>query len=106
MNFFFFCYIFYLTYASKVRGTCIIVPYNDGSKAPIRLSGRGRSCLAFARSGMFGLGIAPKEKLSRLFNPVSKEIRLVPGKVVMVATQLTNYVIITHFLSFFGYKQT
>ena len=28
-------------------------------------------CLAFVRSGMFGLGIAPKEKLSRLFNPVS-----------------------------------
>ena len=51
-------------YASKVRATCIILPYNDGSKAPIRLSGRGRSCLAFVRSGMFGLGIAPKEKLS------------------------------------------
>ena len=40
-------------------------------QAPIRLSGRGSSCLAFARSGMFGLGIAPKEKGSRLFNPVS-----------------------------------
>ena len=58
-------------YASKVRAECIIVPYNDGSKAPIRLSGRGRSCLAFVRSGTFGLGIAPKEELSRLFNPVS-----------------------------------
>ena len=58
-------------YASKVRAACIIVPYNDGFEAPIRLSGRGRSCLAFVRSGMFGLGIAPKEKLSRLFNPVS-----------------------------------
>ena len=40
-------------------------------QAPIRLSGRGSSYLAFARSGMFGLGIAPKEKVSRLFNPVS-----------------------------------
>ena len=29
------------------------------------------SCLAFVRSGMFGLVIAPKEKLSRLFNAVS-----------------------------------
>ena len=67
----FLCYIFYLTYAGKVRSACIIVLYNDGLKAPIRLSGRGRSCLAFARFGMFGLGIAPKRKLSYLFNPVS-----------------------------------
>ena len=65
-----FCYIFYLTYASKVKTVSIIVPYKDGSKAPICLSVRGRSCLAFARSGIFGLDIAPKEKLSRLFNPV------------------------------------
>ena len=64
-------YIFYITYASKVRATCIIVPYNDSSKAPIRLPARGRSCLAFAKFGMCGLGIARKEKLSRLFNPVS-----------------------------------
>ena len=65
------CYIFYLMYASKVRAACIIVPYNDGSKSPIRLSARGRSCVAFGRSRMFGLDIAPKEKLSRQFNPVS-----------------------------------
>ena len=58
-------------YASKVRAGCIIIPYNDGSKAPIQLWGRGRSCLAYARSRMFGLGIAPKERLSRLFNLVS-----------------------------------
>ena len=49
----------------------MIVQYNDGSKAPIRLPGRGASCLAFVRSAKFGLGIAPKEKLSPLFNPVS-----------------------------------
>ena len=71
-------------YASKVRAACIIVPYNDDSKAPIRLSGMGRSCLVFARPGVFGLGIAPKEKIFRLFNPVSIGIRLVPGIVVMV----------------------
>ena len=58
-------------YASKVRATSTIVPYNDSSEAPIQLSGRGKSCLAFPRSGMFGLGTAPKEKLSRLCNPVS-----------------------------------
>ena len=67
----FFFYIFYLTHASKVRFACLIVPYNDSPKAPIRLSGKGRSCLTFVRSGMFGLGIAPKEKISCLFNPVS-----------------------------------
>ena len=67
---FFFLHILF-KYASKVRATCIIPPYNDGSKAPIRLLGKGRSCLTFVRTGMFGLGIAPKEKLSRLFNPVS-----------------------------------
>ena len=65
------CYIFCLMYASKVRAACIIVPYNDGSKSPIRLSARRRSCVAFGRSRMFGLDIAPKEKLSCQFNPVS-----------------------------------
>ena len=49
---------------------------------------RGGEGLAFARSGMFGLGIAPKEKISRLFNPVSIGIRLVPGNVVMVASDM------------------
>ena len=58
-------------YASKVRAACIIVPYNDGCKAHTRLSGRGKPFLVFVRSGMFGIGIAPKEKLSCLFNPVS-----------------------------------
>ena len=62
-------YSFYLTYASKVRATCIIVPQNDGSKAPIRLSRRGMSCAAFARSGM--LDMVLKDKLSRLFSLVS-----------------------------------
>ena len=67
----FFGYILYLTYASKVRGASIIVPYGDDSKASIRLSGRGRSCIAFVRPVVFGLGIALKEKRSRLSNPVS-----------------------------------
>ena len=58
-------------YASKVRATYIIIPENDGSKAPIQLLGRGRSCLGFVRSGIFGLGIAPKKKLSCLLNLVS-----------------------------------
>ena len=66
----FFCYIFYLRYANKIRAVCIIVPYSDGLKAPIRLLGRGRSCLGFARSGMFELDIALKKKLSGLFNTV------------------------------------
>ena len=43
-----------------------IVPYNDGSKAPIR---HLLFFLAFVRPGIFGLGIAPKEKFSCLFNP-------------------------------------
>ena len=60
----FFCYIFCSTNTCKARAACIIVPHNDGSKASIRLSGRGRSCLAFAKSGMFGLGIASKAKLT------------------------------------------
>ena len=43
----------------------IYISYNGGSKAPIRLSGRGRSSLVinFTRPGMFRLGIAPKECL-------------------------------------------
>ena len=65
-----FC-IFYLTYANKVRAACIIVSYNDASKAHFGLSRRGRSCLVFVRSGMFGLDIALKKKLCGLFNLVS-----------------------------------
>ena len=64
-----FGYLFYITYAINVRAACVIALYNDGSKVPIRLSGRGRSCLAFATFGMFGLSIAPKEKVSSLFKP-------------------------------------
>ena len=67
---------------------CIIVPYDDGLKAPIQLLERGKSRLAFARSGMFGLGIALKEKLSCPFNPVSVRIKLVPGNLVMVAIDM------------------
>ena len=33
--FVYFGYILYSTYASKVRAACLIVPHNDGSKAPI-----------------------------------------------------------------------
>ena len=36
---------------------------------------------------MFGLGMAPKEILSRLFNPFNLKI-LVPGNVVMVAIDM------------------
>ena len=64
-------YIFYATYASKVRAACIVATYNNDSKATIRLSERGRSCLAFVTSGMFGRGIVPKEKVYRIFSPVS-----------------------------------
>ena len=46
-------YIFYATYASKVRVACIVATYNDGSKATIRLSERGRSRLAFVTSGIY-----------------------------------------------------
>ena len=66
----FFGYIFSLTYASKVAASCIIVPYKDGPKAPIRLLQRGRTCLAFPRSTMFGLRVGLKERLSCLFNTV------------------------------------
>ena len=72
-----------------VRSACIIVPYNDDSKAPIQLSGRERSCLAFARSAMFGLEIALKEKLSSLIQPsFHSGIGLVPENVVMVTIDM------------------
>ena len=35
--------------------------YNGGSKALIRLLGRGRSCLVYTRLGMFGLGICRRD---------------------------------------------
>ena len=50
---------------------CYTVMYSGGSKAPIRLSERGRSCLVYTKPGIFGLAIVPKEIYSRLFNSVS-----------------------------------
>ena len=70
----FFCFVLlliYITYANKVRAACLMVPCNDGSKNSFGCQRGERSCLVLARSGMFGLDIAPKKKLSRLFNPVS-----------------------------------
>ena len=42
--------------------------------------------LPFATSVMFGVGVAPKKKLSCLFNQPNfhSEIRLAPGNVVMI----------------------
>ena len=42
-------FLIYISYASNARATCVIIPYKDGLKAPIRLLGKGRFCLAFAR---------------------------------------------------------
>ena len=54
--------------------------------SPIRLSGRGRSCLAQAKPGMFGLGMAPKENfLAYSTQFLFLIIRPVPGNVIMVA---------------------
>ena len=52
---------------------CIIVLYNGCSEAPIRLSGRRRSCLVYTKPKMFRLGMVPKEIHSRLFNPVCNQ---------------------------------
>ena len=97
-------YLYFVCQQSK--SPCIIALNNGGSKAPIRLSGRGRSCLTLplnlgclgqaqcqgdlfspiqpslsdnfsnkiVRDGMFGLGMAPKEILSRLFSPFNLKI--------------------------------
>ena len=68
---------------------CIIVLYNGGCKAPIRLLGRGRSCL-IEKLGLecldqYGL----KGDSSCLFNPVFiQRIGLVPGNVVIVAIDM------------------
>ena len=66
---FFFRYFFCITYAIKERAACIVLPYSDGSKAPIQLSGRRRFSLVLVRSRIVVLGTVLKEKLSRLFNP-------------------------------------
>ena len=67
-----FTYLFFSYTVMLVGFTpSIIVLYNGGSKAPIRLSGRGKSCLFYTKCGMFGLGIVPKEIHSCLFNPGS-----------------------------------
>ena len=42
-----FGYLFSVTYVKIARDACIIALYNDGSKASIRLSRRGKSCPAF-----------------------------------------------------------
>ena len=57
---------------------------SSGSKARIRLSGRGSSFLAqLLKPGMFGLGVMPKEGfLSYLTQFIFLIIALVPGNVV------------------------
>ena len=64
---------------------CIIAMDNCGSKAPIRLSRRGRSCLAeLLNLGCSGHSVA--REFSRLFNPVYLfDNKTVPGNMVMVA---------------------
>ena len=59
-------------------------------KAPIWLSGRGRSCFStIAKPGMFGLDIASKENfLAYSTQFIFLIIRLVPGNVVMVAIDM------------------
>ena len=64
-------YYFFFPYIVMLVGSVYNRTVYGGSKAPIRLSGRGKSCLVHTKPGMFGLGIVPKEIHSRLFNPVS-----------------------------------
>ena len=64
---------------------------NGGSEAPIQLSWRGRQvlCSRNVKSGMFGLGIAPKEiffAYSTQF--IFSTIRLAPENMVMVAIDM------------------
>ena len=63
----------------------MIALQNGGSKAPIRLSGRGRSCLA----QLLNLGMVPKEGfLAYSTQFIFLIIRLVPGNVAMVAIDM------------------
>ena len=64
---------FLILFCQQGNSPCIIVLYNGGSKAPIRLSGRGRSCLVCTKTGIFELGIKPKEIHSSLFNLASDQ---------------------------------
>ena len=63
-------YFLLILFCQYCNSPCIIVLYDGGFKAPIRLSGRERSCLACTKLGMFELGIKSKEIHSCLFNPV------------------------------------
>ena len=71
------------------KSPCIIALDNSGSKAPIQLSERRRSCLARAKPSMLELGIAPKENfLAYSTQFIFLIIRLAPGNVVMVAIDM------------------
>ena len=67
---------------------CIIVLYSDGSKVPIRLSRRGKSCLFYTRPSMFGLDIVRRRYDLAYSTQFLIRRRLVPGNVVMVATDM------------------
>ena len=71
----FFFLFFHILLCQQGSSPCIIALYNGHSKAPIKLSGRVRSCLVHTKPGMFGLGIVPKEIHSRLFNPISRLLK-------------------------------
>ena len=77
--------LYYFLACQQSKGPCIIALNNGGSEPPIRLSVRGRSCLAETFAEMFGLGIASKQNFvaySAQF--VLLIIRHVPEIMVMV----------------------
>ena len=65
----------------QCKSPCIIAPDNGGSKAPIRLSGKGSSCLAqLLKLGCLG----QTQRRRRFFSP----IKLIPGNVVVVVIDM------------------
>ena len=86
--YYFFFLFFSYTSCQQVNSLCIILVYNGGSKAPIRLSRRRSSCLVYTKLGMFGQAQCRRRYILPYSTQFLIRIRYVPGNVVMVATDI------------------
>ena len=79
---------FLILLCQQGNSRCIIVLYNGGSKTPIRLSGKGRSCLVYLNLGRLCEAQCRRRYILAYSTQFLIRIRLVPGNAVMVATDM------------------
>ena len=85
---FYFGYLFYITYVSKVRAACIVVPYNNGFEAPIGLSGENGFVYRLLSWDVWAGHGSKEEAFSPVESSLHSGIRLVSENMVIVAIDM------------------